>query len=213
MKKILLVFLLLFAFDAHAQAYRGVVQRGGGGGTGTGLPDGYTASDTGNLIVCTATANGDTCFKIVLKTGQTANAFQIDDSSGNQRVVVDNTGAFFATDATIYHAALYEVQGKEVDLGSTSGTVTLDLATARGFEVTLTDDATFTIDNAPAAGFFTDFSIRLTNGGAHTITWTDGTWDGGTPPALTASGSDIITAKVYDQGALIVYSLANKDYK
>ena len=70
------------------------------------------------------------------------------------------------------------------------------------FTKTITANTTFTITNANIpAGKTAMFTLVLTNGGSKTITWPSGMkWPGNTPPALTASGTDILTFITPDGG-------------
>ena len=77
----------------------------------------------------------------------------------------------------------------------TTGTTTLDLATAQVFTATITAANTITIafSNAPSAGQSQVVLLRLTNAGAGTIVWPANTkFTGGTAPTLTASGVDVL---------------------
>lgn len=70
------------------------------------------------------------------------------------------------------------------------------------FTKTITANTSFTITktNIPA-GKTAMFTLMLTNGGSKTITWPTGMkWPGGTPPTLTASGTDILTFVTPDGG-------------
>ena len=82
------------------------------------------------------------------------------------------------------------------DLGTlTTGTTTIDLATAQVFTATITAANTITIafSNAPAAGQSQVVLLRLTNAGSGTIVWPASTkFTGGTAPTLTASGVDVL---------------------
>ena len=69
------------------------------------------------------------------------------------------------------------------------------------FYKTITVANTFTTSNVPASGNVVSFTLELTNGGAATITWMTGTkWAGGSPPSLTASGTDILVFTTRDGG-------------
>jgi hypothetical protein len=85
-----------------------------------------------------------------------------------------------------------------VNMGSVSGTKTLDLSTATEWILTITGNTTFAFSNVPAAGTSQIVAFRLTNAGAYTITWPTGTtFASGVVPTFTASGVDVIGVK-YD---------------
>jgi hypothetical protein len=74
-----------------------------------------------------------------------------------------------------------------------TGVVTLDLATANVFAVSLNANITsFTVTNIPTTGTYAEFAIELTaDGTARTVTWTfQGVgvkWASGTAPSLTST--------------------------
>jgi len=86
---------------------------------------------------------------------------------------------------------------------SSSGTLTLDLATGNNFHVTLTENVTtLTISNAKASGVSQNFTLKLEQGGAGSFTiapllTSPYNFDGGTAPTL------VTTAGEYDRLAVI----------
>lgn len=77
----------------------------------------------------------------------------------------------------------------------TTGTTTVDLATANSFTATITasNTITFAFSNAPSAGNSEVVIFRLTNAGGGTIVWPANTkFVGGTPPTFTTSGVDML---------------------
>lgn len=83
-------------------------------------------------------------------------------------------------------------------LGSVSGTQTLNWAIASEWSFTVSAATTLAFTNPPASGFGEVVYLRITNGGAFTLTWPTGTqFAGGSAPTLTASGVDIIGVR-YD---------------
>ena len=88
---------------------------------------------------------------------------------------------------------------------STAGaTVTINLATHTIHTITLAATTTFSFSNAPSSGESQVVYLRITNGGSTTITWPANTkYVGGTPPALTSSGVDLLG---------VVYDLATTTY-
>ena len=92
-------------------------------------------------------------------------------------------------------------------------TTTSDTLDARDFEAfvrTVTAARTFTFVDEPTR--VTTFVLELINGGAATVTWPAGTkWAGGTAPALTASGTDLLG--FYNRGAGWHGIMLSKDSK
>lgn len=95
-------------------------------------------------------------------------------------------------------------------LGSVTGATTINLNDGRSVTATVTDDTTFSFTNMKATGNEDIFTLRLQNGGAHTITWPASVdWPDAGVPELTASGYDELAFKTVDCGAtwVAVYAL------
>lgn len=90
---------------------------------------------------------------------------------------------------------------KLVAKGSISGAQSLDLSTGQYFTATITGNTTFSVTNVPSGTFATPLFLRLTNAGAHTITWPASfRWPGGGAPSLTSSGVDMLAFVTDDNG-------------
>ena len=77
----------------------------------------------------------------------------------------------------------------------------IDVASATVFSKTITADTTLSISNADKNNI-SDFTLELTNGGAHSITWwANIKWTSGIVPSFTASGTDLIRFYSKDSGA------------
>lgn len=77
----------------------------------------------------------------------------------------------------------------------TTGTTTINLATANSYSATITASNTITIafSNAPSAGNSQVVLLRLIDAGGGTIVWPTNTkFAAGTAPTLTASGVDVL---------------------
>jgi hypothetical protein len=77
----------------------------------------------------------------------------------------------------------------------TTGTTTIDLATAQVYTATITAANTITVafSNAPSAGQSQVVLLRLTDAGGGTIVWPANTkFTAGAAPTLTASGVDVL---------------------
>lgn len=77
----------------------------------------------------------------------------------------------------------------------------IDLTLDSYYSKTISGATTLTVSNTPSAGVVSSFVLELTNGGSATVTWWSGIkWAGGTAPALTASGVDILGFYTRDGG-------------
>lgn len=84
-----------------------------------------------------------------------------------------------------------------------SGTgVTIDCETGNFFALSTSGNTTFTFSNPPASGTAYSFTLKLTAGGTHTITYPASVdWAGGTAPDAPASGeTDLLAFTTYDGG-------------
>ena len=82
---------------------------------------------------------------------------------------------------------------RRVALGTTSGTIDLDLADGDTFTVTINGNATFTFSNPAQAGYTSTIRLIITTSGAgHTRTWPGGVdWPGGTEPTATTADASV----------------------
>lgn len=90
----------------------------------------------------------------------------------------------------------------------------INLATGNYFTKTISGATTLTVSNVPATGTAAAFILDLTNGGSATITlWAGVKWVGGTVPALTAAGRDVLGFFTHDGGTTWTALLLGKDVK
>jgi hypothetical protein len=93
-----------------------------------------------------------------------------------------------------------------VTLSGTTPTITC--TAGNFFGLNTTGNTTFTFASAPASGTGYGFSLRLTAGGTHTLTWPASVkWPGGTAPDNPASGETNIYAFVTHDGGTTWYGM------
>lgn len=115
------------------------------------------------------------------------------DASGN---IVSSAPTPAANDCTTKIATTAWVKnscanttGANVSLSGTE----INVSTGSTFTKTISANTTFTITGVPS-GRAATFSLVLTNGGRKTVTWPSSVkWAGGSVPALTKSGTDVLT--------------------
>lgn len=90
---------------------------------------------------------------------------------------------------------------------------TLDLSAGTVFKKTVTGAISLLFSNPKPAGLVNSFILELTNGGAHAVTWNGVSWAGGTPPALTPAGVDILGFYSIDGGVSYRGFVLSKDSK
>lgn len=154
--------------------------------TGGGdFPSGLEISGRGNISVKKGNGIGLSSEGVSVKTGDglTFNA--------GGKLIVDNTVLRTNKEQTITATKTFDVGyfGKTVTVAAT------DISPVDGavFTKTVTANTTFTISGTPS-NVAACFTLVLTNGGSHTVTWPSSVkWTEGTPPELIAAGIDVIT--------------------
>ena len=169
-------------------------------GTSTTTSLVQTGDLTGNLVlqsnavsIATVTSTGVLVSGIVSATGNVTGGnittVGLITATGNV------TGGNLSTGGVIT-GTLKGVKVTLSDLGTlTTGTTTINLATAQVFTATITAANTITVafSNAPAAGQSQVVLLRLINAGSGTIVWPASTkFTGGIAPTLTVSGVDVL---------------------
>lgn len=91
------------------------------------------------------------------------------------------------------------------NLGSVSGSLSLDLNTSNFKYLTVTGDITsVSFSNWPASGDAEFLTLELTDGGDHTISWPAKIkWDGDSDPTLRSGGVDTLILYSRDGGTTI----------
>jgi Phage tail repeat like len=122
------------------------------------------------------------------------------------------TGALNAADYEIASPKFKDYALTTNSRGSISGAQTIDYSAGNYVSATVTAATQFSVTNPPASGITGGFMLELTNGGAYAITWMSGTkWDGGSAPALTSSGIDLLSFVTRDGGTTWRGVLVSKD--
>jgi hypothetical protein len=94
------------------------------------------------------------------------------------------------------------VSGKLTTLSIVANAAEMDLAVAAQYQITVSDDVTLSFDNVPSAsGLITGVLLKVTNGGAHVVTFPGAVaWNGAAAPTLLTSGTDILVFLTFDGG-------------
>jgi hypothetical protein len=151
-----------------------------------------SASITGGATMGSATVSGNASI-----TGSTTMGSAI--VSGNASI----TGSATMGSATV--SGEFIADSVNETYSALSGTtVSIDCETGNFFALSTTGNTTFTFSNSPASGIAYSFTLKLTAGGTHTITYPASVdWAGGTAPDAPASGeTDLLTFTTYDGGAI-----------
>ena len=90
-------------------------------------------------------------------------------------------------------------------LSNSNQTLTLDCHNGNNFSVTTAANITsFVVSNLPPSGTAFFFTLKVTYGGSHSITWGSAVkWNAATAPTLSTSGTDIFAFYTIDSGTTI----------
>ena len=95
------------------------------------------------------------------------------------------------------------------DLGNVAGTVNMNIDNHNVFKFTATNDITLAFTGTFVSTQVTQGLIRITNGGAHTVTYSAGMkFTNGAQPTLTSSGTDVLSFISIDDGTVIINHIA-----
>ena len=126
-----------------------------------------------------------------------ANWDALDTLIGDDMLVADVNGDFTAPEefkATSYNESYVSL--------TAAATVDVDCETGNVFALTTDQNTTFTFSNPPATGTAFGFTLKLTAGGTHTITWPASVdWAAATAPDAPASGeTNVLVFITHDGG-------------
>ena len=136
--------------------------------------------------------NGNATMQEHMRLSPTFNSWSI---SGTEKIRVDSTGADVSGEliADSYNEKYAALSGT---------TPTVDCHNGNNFAITTSGNTTFTFSNPPTSGTAFGFTLKITAGGTHSLTW-PGTVDyaGGSAPDAPASGeTDIYVFYTVDGG-------------
>jgi hypothetical protein len=212
-------------FSTGDNSERMRITSGGSVGIGTSSPQTDLHVDAGTKNY-TDTTPGLGSYAVSIESGSTGTC-GIGIGSHNNTPSIQGFGG-----GTAYNVALCPANGS-VAIGHTSPSAKLDVnGTAKAksyvetyvtlsgttptitctdgnfFGLNTTGNTTFTFASAPASGTGYGFSLRLTAGGTHTLTWPASVkWPGGTAPDNPASGETNIYAFVTHDGGTTWYGM------
>jgi hypothetical protein len=132
-------------------------------------------------------------------------------TSGSNQIVIgyqaDPSSATVSNEITLGNSSVnrFRIPGAGIDNTSAalSGTTpSVDVGARDTYTLTTSGNTTFTFTGAPSSGQVGTFSLIITAGGTHTLTWPASVdWAGGTAPDAPASGEkDIYTFMTVDGG-------------
>jgi hypothetical protein len=164
---------------------------------------GNSSSNAGSLWInaASATLAPETADEATMQGGQAGLNLNSDGTlafwdNGTQRFLINSSGV---TKAQSYAETYVTLSGTTPTITCTAGNF---------FGLNTTGNTTFTFASAPASGTGYGFSLRLTAGGTHTLTWPASVkWPGGTAPDNPASGETNIYAFVTHDGGTTWYGM------
>jgi hypothetical protein len=120
----------------------------------------------------------------------------ITDTAPTERMRIDSSG-----NVTV-NSELKAGSYNETYAALSGTTPTVDCETGNVFSLSTTGNTTFTFTNPPASGTAYGFTLKVTAGGTHTLTWPASVdWAGGSAPDAPASGeTNVLVFITYDGG-------------
>lgn len=152
---------------------------------GSDFPSGLEIKDPGNLGIKNGPGISISRDGVYVDTGD---GLSFD---GRGSLIVDDTVLRTNKEQTITATKTFNIGY----FGKTVAVNAMDIRPVDGavFTKTVTANTTFTISGTPS-NVAACFTLVLTNGGSHTVTWPSSVkWTEGTPPELIAAGIDVIT--------------------
>ena len=112
-----------------------------------------------------------------------------------------NVAQTFTANQTV-SAEFIATSYNETFVSLTGTTPTVNCETGNSFALTTSGNTTFTFANPPTSGTAYGFTLKVTAGGTHTLTWPASVdWAGGTAPDAPASGeTDVFVFYTVDSG-------------
>lgn len=181
-----------------AATNNGTVTSVGGTGNVNGITLSGTVTSSGNLTL------GGTLSNVSLTSQVT----------GTLPVANGGTGVTTSTGTTAVVLSTTPVITGLREKSAAVAASDINLSLGNYFTRTISGATTFTASNVATSGDVAAFILVLTNGGSAAITWFSGTtWAGGTAPALTSSGVDILGFFTINGGTTWRGLLLSKDIK
>lgn len=142
---------------------------------------------------------GDTTGTLVFQTNGTTTALTL---GTNQAATFAGAAAFAGAVTT--SSSLKPVSYQETYAVLSGTTPAVNCSTGNIFSLTTSGNTTFTFTNVPTTGTGYGFTLKLTAGGTHTLTWPASVdWPGGAAPSAPASGAtNVYVFITYDGGTI-----------
>tara|TARA_R110000737_G_scaffold183559_3_gene207111 strand:+ start:934 stop:1806 length:873 start_codon:yes stop_codon:yes gene_type:complete len=164
-------------------------------------------SDPTNWLLIASTALPLTGGTLTGALGGTAATFAGQVSAGNLTTSGTlNGGALTATSGDISGEFIADSYNDTYVTLTAAAAVTVNCETGNMFALTTSTGTTFTFSNPPANNTGYGFTLKLTAGGTHTITWpTTVDWADGTAPDAPATGTTSVLVFITHTGGTTWY--------
>ncbi len=169
---------------------------------GVKLVDGtdFTATNGSTIVLSIGATSGDIIDIVAYGTFSLANVYTQAQSDARY-VQQTHTG-----DVSIVGELKVESYNETYLALTAAATVDVNCEAGNVFALTTDQNTTFTFSNPPASGTAYGFTIKLTAGGTHTITWPASVdWAGGSAPDAPASGETNVLVFITHDGGTTWY--------
>ena len=127
-------------------------------------------------------------------------------------MAVETAADYLALSGGTLTGALKTEEAQETVVALSGTTPDVDLEAGTVFTLSTSGNTTFTFSNPAASGTASAFTLRLTAGGTHTITWPASVdWAGGSAPDAPASGETDVLVFLTTDGGTTYYGFLSGD--
>jgi hypothetical protein len=125
----------------------------------------------------------------IIAAGTSSGQALVNTGNTDGTLVLQTNGSTTAVTLGTNQTATFEAAAYGQVTALTGTTPSVDCTVGDAFTLTTSGNTTFTFSSAPTSGLSFAFTLKITAGGTHTLTW-PGTvdWAGGAAPDAPASG-------------------------
>jgi hypothetical protein len=166
----------------------------------------FTATDGSSIVLLSGASAGDSVNTVSYGTFELANVYTQAQADARYVNVLHSGDVGITGDLAITGEFIADSYNETYVSLTAAATVDVDCETGNVFALTTDQNTTFTFSNPPASGTAFGFTIKVTAGGTHTLTWPASVdWAGGTAPDAPASGETNVLVFITHDGGTTWY--------